>query len=89
MCVGADSYLYAVLLPSLSTGEKKDVYTKAVQRTVLCMGRKQEAVEDVPCGNTVALVGLDQVIAKTATITNEGCNDAHPLKVSGGRQLTP
>jgi len=42
-------------------GEKKDVYTKAVQRTVLCMGRKQEAVEDVPCGNTVALVGLDQV----------------------------
>ena len=43
------------------SGEKKDVYTKAVQRTVLCMGRKQEAVEDVPCGNTVALVGLDQV----------------------------
>lgn len=61
-------------------GEKKDVYTKAVQRTVLCMGRKQEAVEDVPCGNTVALVGLDQVIAKTATITNESCVDAHPMK---------
>ena len=56
------------------------MYTKAVQRTVLCMGRKQEAVEDVPCGNTVALVGLDQVIAKTATITNETCMDAHPMK---------
>ena len=40
-------------------GEKKDLYNKSVQRTVLCMGRKQEAVEDVPCGNTVALVGLD------------------------------
>lgn len=52
-------------------GEKKDVYTKSVQRTVLCMGRKQEAVDDVPCGNTVALVGLDQFIQKTATITNE------------------
>merc|ERR1712216_726185 len=38
-------------------GEKKDLYTKSVQRTVLCMGRRQEAVEDVPCGNTVALVG--------------------------------
>ena len=40
------------------------MYTKAVQRTVLCMGRKQESVEDVPCGNTVALVGLDQFITQ-------------------------
>ena len=71
-----------ILGPNYVPGEKKDVYTKAVQRTVLCMGRKQEAVEDVPCGNTVALVGLDQVIAKTATITNESCTDAHPMKVS-------
>lgn len=47
-----------------TAGEKKDLYNKAVQRTVLCMGRKQEAVEDVPCGNTVALVGLDQFITK-------------------------
>ena len=34
----------------------------------------------VPCGNTVALVGLDQFITKTATITNESCEDAHPMK---------
>jgi len=31
-------------------GQKKDLYIKTVQRTVLCMGRRQEAVEDVPCG---------------------------------------
>ncbi len=37
-------------------------------------------MEDVPCGNTVALVGLDQFIIKTATLTNEGKDDAHPLK---------
>lgn len=52
-------------------GEKKDLYLKSVQRTVLCMGRKQEAVEDVPCGNTVALVGLDSYIQKNATITDQ------------------
>eukprot|EP00798_Chlamydomonas_sp_ICE-L_P019978 gene19978-26689_t len=69
-----------IMGPNYVPGEKKDLYNKAVQRTVLCMGRKQEAVEDVPCGNTVALVGLDQFIAKTATITNEGMVDAHPLK---------
>ena len=28
---------------------------QTVQRTVLCMGRKQEAVENVPVGNTVRL----------------------------------
>ncbi|KAJ9532280.1 elongation factor 2 [Haematococcus lacustris] len=69
-----------ILGPNYVPGEKKDLFTKAVQRTVLCMGRKQEAVEDVPCGNTVALVGLDQFIIKTATLTNEGKDDAHPMK---------
>jgi elongation factor 2 len=66
--------------PNYVPGEKKDLAVKSVQRTVLCMGRKQEAVESVPCGNTVALVGLDQFITKTATITNESCEDAHPMK---------
>jgi elongation factor 2 len=61
-------------------GEKKDLYIKSVQRTVLCMGRKQEAVEDVPCGNTVALVGLDTYIQKNATITDEHNSDAFPIK---------
>lgn len=69
-----------IMGPNYVPGEKKDVATKAVQRTVLCMGRKQEAVEDVPCGNTAALVGLDAVIIKTATITNEGKDDAFPMK---------
>lgn len=61
-------------------GEKKDLYNKSVQRTVLCMGRKQEAVEDVPCGNTVALVGLDTFIQKNATICDQASTDAFPIK---------
>jgi elongation factor 2 len=61
-------------------GEKKDLYNKSVQRTVLCMGRKQEAVEDVPCGNTVALVGLDTFIQKNATLTDQTNTDAFPIK---------
>jgi hypothetical protein len=31
--------------PNYVPGEKKDLTVKSVQRTVLCMGRKQEAVE--------------------------------------------
>jgi len=61
-------------------GEKKDLYLKPIQRTVLCMGRRQDPVASVPCGNTVALVGLDQFIAKTATVTNQDESDAFPLK---------
>lgn len=61
-------------------GEKKDLYNKSVQRTVLCMGRKQDAVEDVPCGNTVALVGLDAFIQKNATLCDQTSTDAFPIK---------
>ncbi|VAI79898.1 unnamed protein product [Triticum turgidum subsp. durum] len=61
-------------------GRKKDLYVKSVQRTVIWMGKKQESVEDVPCGNTVALVGLDQFITKNATLTNEKEVDACPIR---------
>eukprot|EP00899_Mesostigma_viride_P009973 jgi/Mesvir1/18978/Mv18943-RA.1 len=69
-----------IMGPNYEPGTKKDLNIKAVQRTVLCMGRRQEPVEDVPCGNTVALVGLDQVIAKTATLTGENDEGAHVLR---------
>jgi elongation factor 2 len=69
-----------IMGPNYVPGSKKDLYVKSVQRTVLCMGRRQEAVEDVPCGNTVAMVGLDQFITKNATLTSEKAEDAHPIK---------
>lgn len=31
-------------------------------------------------GNTVAMLGLDHFITKTATLTSENCEDAHPIK---------
>jgi elongation factor 2 len=38
-----------------------------MQRTVLMMGGKVEAIEDVPAGNICGLV--DQFLVKTCTIT--------------------
>eukprot|EP00244_Chara_vulgaris_P012570 TRINITY_DN66_c0_g1_i1.p1 TRINITY_DN66_c0_g1~~TRINITY_DN66_c0_g1_i1.p1 ORF type:complete len:844 (+),score=193.95 TRINITY_DN66_c0_g1_i1:281-2812(+) len=69
-----------IMGPNYVPGQKKDLFTKSVQRTVLWMGRKQESVEDVPCGNTVALVGLDQFIIKNATLTGEKEVDAHTIR---------
>jgi len=55
--------------PHYKPGGKEDLNVKSVQRTVLMMGRSTEQIADVPCGNTVALVGVDQYLLKSGTIT--------------------
>merc|ERR1719207_159637 len=64
--------------PHYKPGSKEDLNIKNIQRTVLMMGRTVEQVADVPCGNTVALVGVDQYILKSGTITD--IEDAHNIR---------
>merc|ERR550514_2574298 len=63
--------------PSYKPGSKEGLSLKTIQRTLLMMGRTTEMIPDVPCGNTVALVGIDQYIVKTGTITT--IEDAHNI----------
>merc|ERR1719421_970584 len=56
--------------PHYKPGSKEDLNVKNIQRTVLMMGRTVEQIADVPCGNTVALVGVDQFILKSGTLTD-------------------
>merc|ERR1712036_178983 len=63
--------------PHYKPGSKEDLNTKSIQRTVLMMGRTVEQIADVPCGNTVALVGVDQYILKSGTLTT--IEDAHNI----------
>merc|ERR1719191_2376365 len=63
--------------PHYKPGAKEDLNLKSIQRTILMMGRTTEQIADVPCGNTVALVGVDQFILKTGTITT--IDDAHNI----------
>eukprot|EP00928_Gymnodinium_smaydae_P052280 TRINITY_DN3608_c0_g1_i4.p1 TRINITY_DN3608_c0_g1~~TRINITY_DN3608_c0_g1_i4.p1 ORF type:complete len:202 (+),score=45.29 TRINITY_DN3608_c0_g1_i4:2-607(+) len=70
--------------PHYKPGSKEDLNIKNIQRTVLMMGSRTEQIQDVPCGNTVALVGVDQYILKSGTITT--LDDAHniaAMKYSG------
>ncbi|KAF5178281.1 Elongation factor [Thalictrum thalictroides] len=69
-----------IMGPNYVPGQKKELYTKSVQRTVIWMGKRQESVDDVPCGNPVAMLGLDQFITKNATLTNDKKEDAHPIR---------
>ncbi|KAG7532121.1 hypothetical protein FFLO_03809 [Filobasidium floriforme] len=65
--------------PNFVPGKKDDSFIKPIQRTVLMMGRYVEAIEDVPAGNIVGLVGVDQFLLKSGTLTTS--ETAHNMKV--------
>lgn len=68
-----------IMGPNFVPGKKEDLYLKSIQRTILMMGRYTEAIEDVPAGNICGLVGVDQFLVKTGTITTFA--EAHNMKV--------
>ncbi|CUS21849.1 LAQU0S04e02212g1_1 [Lachancea quebecensis] len=65
--------------PNYVPGKKDDLFLKAVQRVVLMMGRFVEPIDDCPAGNIVGLVGIDQFLLKTGTLTTY--ESAHNMKV--------
>ncbi|RDX51005.1 eukaryotic translation elongation factor 2 [Lentinus brumalis] len=65
--------------PNYVPGKKDDLFIKSVQRTVLMMGRYVEPIEDCPAGNIIGLVGIDQFLLKSGTLTSS--ETAHNMKV--------
>jgi elongation factor 2 len=65
--------------PNYIPGKKEDLFVKSVQRTVLMMGRTVEPIEDCPAGNIIGLVGIDQFLLKSGTLTTS--ETAHNMKV--------
>ncbi|BFZ01489.1 hypothetical protein BsWGS_04528 [Bradybaena similaris] len=68
-----------IMGPNYLPGKREDLYEKTIQRTILMMGRYTESIEDVPCGNICGLVGVDQFLVKTGTISTH--KDAHNMRV--------
>eukprot|EP00794_Sanderia_malayensis_P009989 gene9989-11010_t len=68
-----------IMGPNYEPGKKEDLNIKNIQRTILMMGRYTEPIEDIPCGNICGLVGVDQFLVKTGTISTY--EHAHNLKV--------
>merc|ERR1711973_753944 len=68
-----------IMGPNYIPGKKEDLYEKSIQRTILMMGGRVEAIEDVPAGNICGLVGVDQFLVKTGTLTT--LKEAHNMKV--------
>ena len=65
--------------PNFVPGKKDDLFVKAIQRVVLMMGRFVEPIDDCPAGNIVGLVGIDQFLLKSGTLTTY--ESAHNMKV--------
>merc|ERR1711970_265236 len=72
-----------IMGPNYVPGQKSDLYCKSIQRVMLMMAGKTESIDDVPCGNTVGIVGVDSYILKTGTITDfEGAHNIRVMKYS-------
>jgi len=67
-----------IMGPNYVPGKKDDLFNKNIQRTILMMGRYTEPIDDVPCGNICGLVGVDQFLVKTGTLTT--FENAHNMK---------
>merc|ERR1712168_1137611 len=67
-----------IMGPNFVPGKKDDLNVKNIQRTILMMGRTVEPIASVPCGNICGLVGVDQYLVKTGTISN--IESAHNMK---------
>jgi len=59
-------------------GKKNDLSIKNIQRVLLMMGRKVEIIDNLPAGNTVGIVGIDQCLVKSGTIADS--ENAFPMK---------
>jgi len=67
-----------IMGPNYRFGKKEDLNVKNIQRTILMMGRTVEPIPSVPCGNICGLVGVDNYLVKTGTISNS--ESAHNMK---------
>jgi elongation factor 2 len=68
-----------IMEANYKVGGTKGLFNNIViQRVVIMMANKVSSVESVPAGNIVGLVGIDQYMVKTGTLTDS--NIAYPIK---------
>lgn len=72
-----------IMGPNYVPGKKTDLWVKNIQRTIIMMGRNVEQVADIPAGNTCGLVGVDNYLLKTGTIsTSDTAHNIRQMKYS-------
>ena len=67
-----------IMGPDYVPGMKDDLFVNTIEKAVLMMGKEIEFIPEVPCGNIIGLVGIDQHLRKAATITDS--DKAHCIR---------
>jgi elongation factor 2 len=74
---------YLFLVQIITLEKKTDLTAKKIPGLVLIMGSKLENVPEVPCGNTVAIQGIDKILIKSGSITSSiSAYPISPMKFS-------
>lgn len=69
--------------PDYEPGTGKELKPKQVTRVLLMMGRTAPDIKQCPAGNIVGIIGVDNEIKKTATLTNKrGAYNIKTMKFS-------
>lgn len=58
-----------IMGPEYKPGGDHDLYVKALSSAMVMVGAKSFDVDSVPCGNLIALTGIDKYLVKSGTIT--------------------
>ncbi|KAJ2458844.1 translation elongation factor 2 [Coemansia sp. RSA 2424] len=67
-----------ILGPNYTPGNHTDLFVTTTQSTVIMVGSSIESIDDCPAGNIVGLVGIDQCLLNSGTITTS--ETAHNIK---------
>lgn len=69
--------------PDYEPGKGKELKSKQVTRVLLMMGRTAPDIKHCPAGNIVGILGIDNDVKKTATVTNrKGAYNIKTMKFS-------
>jgi elongation factor 2 len=70
-----------ILGANYKVGQKADMYEKNLgQVGIFMMGKNPESLPDIPCGNTIALTGIEEYLLKTGTIASIDIPVSHPIR---------
>lgn len=67
-----------IMGPEYAPGQSTALWVKNIQRTVIIAGHHAGQVADVPAGNVCGVVGVDQYLVKSGTIST--CDAAHTIR---------
>ena len=66
-----------IMGPTHTVGTKTDLFLRSIQRLAL-LSRGNSPIVDCPAGNVIGVVGIDQFLLRTGTITSSDC--AHHMR---------